>query len=297
MQFQQLKYFIEVAKCRSISAAARNLYISQPSLSQQIINLEKELGIALLIRHSRTVTLSDAGEQFLVHAEKIVGAATQLAELMQRHSFLLEGTLRIGMLWVAGYLNLFRVVSDYRVLHPGLKYDFRVDGSSALLDSLLKRDIHCAFVISSDEQQLSAKEDLYYQKIIADSYAAIVSVKNPLASKKSISLQDLDGVPLIMPSPHSTLRRLLERKFDECGAKPVKVCEISQSDIVLQMAAQDLGIGFSSVSIAKKLNVGKYAIVPLSDPIARDVFYVTLKELLGYPSISSFTDYLKDYPF
>lgn len=68
MQLQQLRYFIEVAQTGSISTAAKNLYLSQPSLSQQIINLEKELGISLLIRHSRSVSLSDAGEQFLVHA-------------------------------------------------------------------------------------------------------------------------------------------------------------------------------------------------------------------------------------
>ena len=61
MQLQQLRYFLEIAKEKSISAAAKNLYISQPSLSQQIINLEKELGISLLIRHSKSVSLSEAG--------------------------------------------------------------------------------------------------------------------------------------------------------------------------------------------------------------------------------------------
>ena len=64
MQIQQLRYFIEVARTGNISTAAKNLFISQPSLSQQIINLEKKLEIQLLIRHSKSVCLSDAGEQF-----------------------------------------------------------------------------------------------------------------------------------------------------------------------------------------------------------------------------------------
>ena len=102
MQIQQLRYFIEVARTGNISTAAKNLFISQPSLSQQIINLEKELEIQLLIRHSKSVCLSDAGEQFLSHAQCIVGEAEQLAELMQKHSLLQAGTLRIGMLWIAG---------------------------------------------------------------------------------------------------------------------------------------------------------------------------------------------------
>ena len=78
MQIQQLRYFIEIARTGSMSAAAKNLFIAQPSLSQQISKLEKELGIPLFIRHSKFVSLSDAGEQFLLHAQRIVGEVEQL---------------------------------------------------------------------------------------------------------------------------------------------------------------------------------------------------------------------------
>ena len=61
MQMQQLRYFLEIAKEKNISAAAKNLYLSQPSLSQQMRKLEEELEIPLLIRHSKSVSLTDAG--------------------------------------------------------------------------------------------------------------------------------------------------------------------------------------------------------------------------------------------
>lgn len=127
MQIQQLRYFLEIEKTLNITVAAKNLIISQPSLSQQIINLERELGVPLLIRHARSVELTDAGEKFALHARRILGDIGQLSELMQRHSLLQEGTLRVGMLWVAGYLNLFQVMSDYRQRYPGLLYDLKID--------------------------------------------------------------------------------------------------------------------------------------------------------------------------
>ena len=84
MQMQQLRYFLEIAKEKNISAAAKNLYLSQPSLSQQMRKLEEELEIPLLIRHSKSVSLTDAGEQFALHARRILGGVDQLSELMHK---------------------------------------------------------------------------------------------------------------------------------------------------------------------------------------------------------------------
>ena len=82
MQFHQLRYVLEVANEKSISAAAKKLYLSQPSLSQQIINLEKELGISIFVRQSKSVTLTDAGEQFVKSAKRILNETEQLYDLM-----------------------------------------------------------------------------------------------------------------------------------------------------------------------------------------------------------------------
>lgn len=109
MQFHQLRYVLEVANEKSISAAAKKLYLSQPSLSQQIINLEKELGIPLFVRHSKSVTLTDAGEQFVQSAKRILNEKEQLSDLMEKYSLLQGGTLHLGLLWIAGYLDLAKV--------------------------------------------------------------------------------------------------------------------------------------------------------------------------------------------
>lgn len=160
MQIHQLRYVLAVAENKSFSAAAKKLFLAQPSLSQQIINLEKELGIALFVRHPKSVTLTDAGEQFLKSARRIVNEVDQLSDLMQKHSQLQNGTLRIGLLWVASYLNLSHILTDYHRIYPGISYSLTVDGSNTLLQMLDSRSINAAFVISS-EAALQHKEDLF----------------------------------------------------------------------------------------------------------------------------------------
>lgn len=294
MQMQQLRYFLEIAREKNISAAAKNLYLSQPSLSQQIRKLEEELEVPLLIRHSKSVSLTDAGEQFAHHAQRILGGVDQLSELMHKQSLLEAGTLKIGLLWIAGYTNLPKILHDYHNLHPGLNYSFLVNGSTHLQKMLLARKIHAAFIISTEEQ-LEQESDLYACKIHEDFYSVVISCQNPLSAKKSIFVEDLKDTPIIMPAPASALRKSLDRIFEEAGITPKILCETSQSDLVIQLAAHDLGVGISSQSIAGSMQDGTYAILPFETRLHRSIFYVTLKELLDYPSIRSFTRYVKRY--
>ena len=294
MQMQQLRYFLEIAKEKNISAAAKNLYLSQPSLSQQIMKLEQELEVPLLIRHSKSVSLTDAGEQFAHHAQRILGGVDQLTELMHKQSILEAGTLRIGLLWIAGYTNLLKILSDYHCLHPGLNYSFSVNGSAHLQQFLLERKIHAAFLIGTEEQ-LEQEPDLAYCKIQEDFYSVIISRQHPLASRKIISVEDLKDDPIIMPSPASVFRKSLDRIFEEHNIVPNILCETSQSDMVIQLAAQNLGIGFSSKGIAASMQDGTFNILPFENRLHRSIYYVTLKELLDYPSIRSFTRYVKRY--
>lgn len=294
MQFQQLRYFIEVAHTGNITTAARNLFISQPSLSQQMINLEKELGIQLLIRHAKSVTLSDAGEQFLVHAQRIVGETEQLSELMKKHSLLEKGTLRIGMLWIAGYLKFPDILYNYQKLHPGLTYDLKIDGSDALLKMLLLRKLHAAFIISNDQFLLQHKE-LFFHKLTTDRYVVVVSSKSPLARRESVSIRDLRDEPLILPDRDSAFFKQLKRYFDQYMIEPNAICETSQTDMVIQLASKNFGVGFSSRSIANTLQTKDFKILDLEEALTRPVYYVTLTELLDYPSIRIFTRYVTHY--
>lgn len=295
MQLQQMRYVLAAAEKGNFSSAAKSLFIAQPSLSQQIANLEKELGIPLFIRHSKSVTLTDAGEQFVRQARRILNQVDQLSDSMKKYTLLQSGTLRIGMLWIAGYLNLSNAITDYHKFHPHISYHLEVEGSNTLLKMLTEREIDTAFVISSDEYL--KEKDFYYRKLLDDQYMVILSSKNPLASRAYLDIDDLKGENIIMPSKASTFRQNIDQLFALNNVTPRILCETSQSDLVIQLATQGLAIGFSSSSIAQKLKNSKCTILPLKPRISRPVYYVTLKELLDYPTISSFTSFVESYTF
>ncbi|MBR6208859.1 MAG: LysR family transcriptional regulator [Oscillospiraceae bacterium] len=297
MQLAQMRYFLEVARTGNISAAAKNLFLSQPSLSQSIRNLEEELGIPLLIRHPKSVSLTDAGEQFALHAERIVGSAEQLSELMQKHSRLMTGTLRLGIPWIAGFLGIFGLLRRYREATPGIRYELSVLGSDSMLRQLLSRNLHGAFLVTTPVSLSKQEEELYFLKVDESEYMAWVPKSNPLSEKEELSLSDLTDQTLIMPSPESIFSRQLNQLFDETGIAPTILCQTSLSFTVSQLAAEGLGIGFASATVAEKLCPASCRIVPLENKIDRTVYYVTLKELLDYPTIASFTNYLKNYDF
>lgn len=291
MQMQQLRYFLEIAKTKNISAAAKNLYLSQPSLSQQIMKLEEELGIPLLVRHAKSVTLTEAGEQFALHAQRIIGSVDQLSDLMQKARDLNTGTLKLGFLWIAGYIDLFDLLTEYKNLYPGVSCSIRVEGSETLLRQLLERSLHGAFIISTEEM-LRREKDLFFYKVQDDNYVAVVSKANPLSRKKLLSIKDFDGENIIMPSKYSTLRRQIKHEFERYGVVPEIVSESSQSDLVIQLASHNLGIGFSSRSIAESLCTDAVCSVPLDIDFTRTIYYITLRELLDYPTVRSFTQFI-----
>lgn len=295
MQLQQIRYVLAAAEKKSFSAAAKALFLSQPSLSQQIMHLEKELGVALFIRHSKSVSLTEAGEQFVSSAQRIINEIDLLTDTMKKYSLLEAGTLRIGLLWIAGYLQLSKVITDYHQLFPRISYQLHVEGSNTLLKMLSDRQINAAFVIMSSD--LSSQEDFYCHKLMNDYYVAVVSADHPLADKSVLSIRDLDGVDILMPAKESAFRKDIERVFSDHHVSPNILCETSQSDIVMQLASQNLAVGFSSRSIAEKLLTPKCRIIPLEVRLSRPVYYVTLRELLNVPTVRSFTDFVKSYSF
>lgn len=290
MQIQQLRYIKKTAETQNISATAKELFISQPSLSQQIIKLEKELGVPLFIRHSKCVALTPAGEEFVIYATRILNDLETLTSNMKLYSTLKRGSLKIGLLPIGGYLGLSNYINDFRKINTDLDISLKVDLSNVLLDKVITREIDVAFIIGSEN--LNRNKDIFCKKIMEDNYVAVVSRQNPLSNKNKISASDLIGQPVILPSKDSSARKVIDSMFSSQHVIPNIIAEISQSDIIMQLVSQNLAIGFSSVSIASMLHTEELVTIPLTQAITRPIYYITLSDLLTYPTIKSFTEYI-----
>lgn len=116
---QQMRYFMELAKCLNFTRAAANLYVAQPTLSQQIAELEAQLGVSLFVRSSRSVTLTPAGKILYDTYPDIVARVQQVQENMLVTAAGFSGSLTIG------FLNTFmdfipQVMREFNVLFPTL---------------------------------------------------------------------------------------------------------------------------------------------------------------------------------
>ncbi len=120
MELHQLRYFVTAVRLGTMSAAARELYVSQPSISQQIRALERELGTSLLLRLGRGLALTDAGEQFLAEAERAVAAADAARERVRQVVEHGRAPIRLGTVPSVDSTLLPRVLDRFMSLHPEL---------------------------------------------------------------------------------------------------------------------------------------------------------------------------------
>lgn len=290
MHLQQLKYVVKVSEMGSFSHASKLLYISQPTLSQQIASLEEELGVKLFLRHSRSVGLTEAGREYVQYARKILNDLEALENSMKNYSSLQKGTLTVGLLWIFGYLGLSELVSGFLDVFPNIDLKVKVNGSSKLLEMLYQREVDVIFVIGSEG--LEQKLDLVSQQIMEDRYGVIVSKENSLSNREQLTAEDLDGERLIMPSRDSAFRPQLMDQLQAKRIQPYIVCESSHNDVNIQLVSQNLGMAFMSHRLAKVSDNGKFRIVPFVPEMKLSIHYVVLKSMTDYPTVRAFQQYM-----
>ena len=292
MQLSHLRYFLEISRTKNMSLAANNLHVSQPSLSYAVKTIEDEIGIPLLFRHSHAISLTDAGEIFANEAERIIDSADSLAGMMKGYANLKAGNLRLGVLWIGGYMDIFSLLNEFRGVVPGVTYELSFDGSDILINGLKGRSLHGVFVVSSPAY-LEGEKDFHSVRISTEEYKLIIHKNNPLSRKEAVSIRDLGHETIIMPSEKTLLHRQLSVMFQEEGVSPRVLCSTSQSDIAGQLAGAGLGIAFASSTVAGKI-CGKDCRVSAFEEgakIHRMIYFVMLRELLEYPLTRAFCEF------
>lgn len=289
MQINQLRYMVAAAKCGSFSAAANELYITQPTLSQQIKVLEEEIGTPLFFRHSKSVSLSDAGKEFYDYASRVLNDTEQVMYNMKSYQTLEKGQVTLGLLWIFSHLNLSEPIQRFNQSHPMIDLHLRLGGSNDLIAMIKRHEIEVAICICSN--QMLRDTDLYYRLIQTDTIAVMVHNLNPLSKKEFLTIHDIAGQNVIFPASNTPLHDTLLSLVIQENIQFHVLCDSSHNDINAQIVSQNFAISFSSVSVAEELNTGVYTIVPFYPEIKRSVYLVTPKYQLANPAISELIGY------
>lgn len=197
MLFRQMKYFVAVVECHSFTEAAEQCYISQSAISQQIRTLEKELGVELLHRENRRFSLTPAGEYFYNQSKGLLSEVEAVRRETIRIGQDQEQQLRIGYLRCYSGQELHQTVAEFSRIYPEVSISI-VNGTHEELYDLLR--FGGVDLILNDQRRAFSEQYVNYQLLKCGCYAEI-SVRNPLADKDALELDELKHSSCILISP------------------------------------------------------------------------------------------------
>jgi DNA-binding transcriptional LysR family regulator len=239
MEIRQLQYALQIAQEKSFSRAAEKLLIAQPSLSQQLAKLEKELGVRLFQRTTSSVEPTYAGQVFVERAQSILDQLDQLQQEMEDLSSMHRGKIVVGSLPITGSHIWPQVLPAFNKAYPNIEISLVEDTTARLeeLTALGKTDISLlTYPISNSA--LSA------EPILREAITLAVPANHPFAKRSSVSIRELQDEAFI------TLKRgqgFRDMTFDLCkdaGFVPHIAFESSNIETVQSLVAAEMGIAF-----------------------------------------------------
>lgn len=266
MNLNQLKYFVAVAEHQSFTKAATQYYLSQTAITQQVRALEKSMGIPLIDRNSRPITLTPAGKVFLGEAKAILERMDAALWRTREASTGLEGKLRIG--YTKGYerSNLVNILRSYHQAYPGVLITCHRCDTDALAAGLLNEEYDIIFTWDSTNLKQDDRVELRLVErcpLVAALYGA-----HPLARRQSLSRQDLKGETILFMSPSGTGDSFGDAHFIDlyrkAGYQPNILLRSNDIESILMMVAAEEGISiFPTYCISHLTDTDNLVFIPL----------------------------------
>jgi DNA-binding transcriptional LysR family regulator len=247
LEFRQLQYVVQLANEKNFSRAAEKLHIAQPSLSQQIAKLEKELGIQLFQRNTSSVDLTYAGSIFAKRAQKILDMVAQLQSEMDDISQMRKGRLMIGSLPITGAHIWPKVLPIFRQRYPDIEIVL-VEETTAVLEQLTANGQTDVSLLTLPLQD----KTLDYIPLIEETIYLAVPQNHPLACRtEGVSLSAFADQPFILLKKGQGFRDTSVQICADAGFSPQIVFESSNIETVQSLVAAGMGVGFVPQMVAR----------------------------------------------
>ncbi|MBI1248775.1 LysR family transcriptional regulator [bacterium] len=238
MEIHQLRYFVAVAELENFTRAAEQCHVTQPSLSQQIAKLERELDTRLLDRLGRRVVLTDSGKELLPRARRILKEVDAAEGWFKQPEGPESVNLRLGALpTIAPYL-LPGIIKHFRQQCPHVMLTLVEDYTDHLLDRLIKGTLDVAILALPIEDTRLKVEPLFRESLLV-----AMPPNHPLAEKQAVSISQVRQEPFVLLHEVHCLGEQVLGFCRQQEFQPQVVCESAQISTIQQMIR--LGIGIS----------------------------------------------------
>ncbi|ARK32346.1 LysR family transcriptional regulator [Halalkalibacter krulwichiae] len=237
MDLRQLRYFITVVNLKHFSKAAEALHISQPSLSNAIKKLEKEVGFQLLERNTRSFSITESGQAFYTKAQELMKKYDNMAKELHEIKQVGRGTISIGFIESSKFWLLGRI-KTFKEKYPDICLDLKETlGHENVIQAIENYDVHLTITnqpIESDEISVS---ELYVEEFVL-----VVHKDHRLAKQPKVSLSDMINEEFIISTKGFQTRENILEAFAKEELKPSIMFEYERFETACSLIEQDLGI-------------------------------------------------------
>lgn len=261
MDIKQLRSLIHISDCGSLSRAAEMMHTSQPALSLQIKNLEAELGVDLLHRHARGVTLTELGRVFCEHARSILKDVERAKDIITTQGKSPTGRVSVGLPTSAcrGVSpELFMRVADR---FPNISLHI-VEGMTGTLDEwvqLGRLDVALLY-------DHKAFENVAWTEMMIEDLMLVAGCADPIVKRSHVRFVELETFPIVLPGTNHVLRNIIDHTGARLGIKPNVVIDSDSLTAISQLVRCGYMTIMPHFAMLDEINRGEMQAIPITDP-------------------------------
>jgi DNA-binding transcriptional LysR family regulator len=292
MDLHQIEIFCTLIKLRSFSRAAEASYLTQPTVSGHIKNLETELGVRLLDRLGKRVVPTEEGEILYRYGQKLLLLRDHARQEIEAVSGRMSGLLKIGGSTIPGAYILPAFIGAFKKEYPSLSIQLMIDDTAKVAQAVKDGEL-CIGVVGARVSDRHLESHAF----LTDELVVAVPPGHPWAHKKSIPVEALKSEPFILREEGSGTRRIMEEHLEKAGVSLADlntVAVVGSSDAVRQAVKAGLGVSILSIrALQGDIETGRISAVRLKGlQLERNFSIILLKGKSRSPLCQKFLDFL-----
>lgn len=252
MNVKPLTYLLSIAENGSLSAAAKELCISQPALSKYLTDLEEELGTELFLRHKKRYYPTAAGKIYLEAANRIIAVKEQTYQMIAELSAGYQKTITIGVTPLRGSIAIARIFQQFHRRYPNVKIEMKERYMRGLRQAVLDHSVDLALGTCNDPDEADIVHTSFHEEdlvlFVPSFHPLAYQASQDLAHLTSIDIRKFQDTPFLLATENSTIRQTADFIFQQNQMQPTIVYEADNNLILKHMAAQGAGITILSRS-------------------------------------------------
>ena len=288
MDIRHLTYFIEVAKYKSFTKAAKSLHLSQSTLSKVVKSLEEELNVELIDRSAKNIELTEAGEIILAEGEIIMESLNDLSTNLYDLMNLKKGKIKIGIPPIIGFLFFPKIIKEFNNLYPDIKIKLFEEDSKKVKQEVKDGTLDLGVVMQPvDEKEFDVIP------FVDGELSLFVHKSHPLAQRENVAMRELHNETFILFKREFAIHEIIIQECLKAGFRPEIAYESSQWDFISGMIGENLGISIFPKPVAKKVDQDLIKAIPIDNPIFPwNLGFISKKKKSASPSVREFVQFI-----